>query len=82
MIDINISDERGAMLCRCTTTCSDTGLTGTPSYVLCQAGLRETRMKSDESLMRDIEQELRWDPAVDDRRIAVWVINGMQRNCS
>lgn len=30
-------------------------------------------MKADESLVRDIEQELRWDPAVDDQRIAVGV---------
>lgn len=30
-------------------------------------------MKSDESLKRDVEQELRWDPAIDARQLAVRV---------
>jgi osmotically-inducible protein OsmY len=34
-------------------------------------------MKSDSELRRDVERELEWDPAVDERRIGVSVIDGV-----
>jgi osmotically-inducible protein OsmY len=34
-------------------------------------------MKSDNELRRDVERELEWEPAVDERRIGVSVLNGV-----
>ena len=34
-------------------------------------------MKSDNELRRDVERELEWEPAVDERRIGVSVLDGV-----
>ena len=34
-------------------------------------------MKADDELRRDVEQELEWEPSVDERRIGVSVIEGI-----
>lgn len=34
-------------------------------------------MKSDDELRRDVEQELEWEPSVDERRIGVSVTEGI-----
>jgi osmotically-inducible protein OsmY len=39
--------------------------------------MRRSPMKADDELRRDVEQELEWEPSVDERRIGVSVIEGI-----
>jgi osmotically-inducible protein OsmY len=39
--------------------------------------MRRSSMKADDELRRDVEQELEWEPSVDERRIGVSVVEGI-----